>query len=213
MSRFVEEDVQGVAGVDGLVGAWGITVAPDGGSVYATGDASHSVAVFDRDPGTGALTYVEAEKDGVGGVDGLLNSTGVAVSPDGKHVYATGCADNGVATFSRDASTSALTFVEDDESGDPGVTGLGCARGVSVSADGKHVVVAGESDDSVVTFSRDAGQEPSPGSPRSRTGSGRSTGSMASGMSPTPRTALRSTPPASWTTPWRRSPGTARAAR
>jgi 6-phosphogluconolactonase (cycloisomerase 2 family) len=153
---FLEEDVDGAGGVDGLAGAWGITVTPDGGSVYVTSDLDSSVAAFDRDPGTGLLTFVEFEKDEVAGVDGLFLSTGVAVSPDNKHVYATGCGDNGVATFSRDPVTSALTFVEKDEQGDPGISGLGCARGVAVSPDGKHVLVAAESGDSVVTFTRDA---------------------------------------------------------
>jgi 6-phosphogluconolactonase (cycloisomerase 2 family) len=153
---YLDEDVDGAGGVDGLDGAWGVTVAPDGGSVYVTSDLDSSVAAFDRDPVTGLLTFVELEKDGVAGVDGLFLSTGVAVSPDNKHVYATGCGDNGVATFARDPVTSALTFVEKDEQGDPGISGLGCARGVVVSPDGKHVLVAAESGDSVVTFARDA---------------------------------------------------------
>ena len=153
---FLEEDVDGSGGVDGLSGAWAVTVAPDGGSVYVTSDLESSVAVFDRDPTTGLLTFVEAEQDGVGGVDGLGNATGVAVSPDNKHVYVTGCLDNGVATFSRDATTSALTFVEKDENGDPGVSGLACARGLAVAPGGKHVTVAAETGDSLVTFNRDA---------------------------------------------------------
>jgi 6-phosphogluconolactonase (cycloisomerase 2 family) len=153
---FLEEDVDNVSGVDGLDGAWAVTVAPDGGSVYVTGDVESSVAVFDRDPATGLLTYVEAEKDGAGGVDGIANATGVAVSPDNQHVYVTGCLDNGVAAFTRDPVTSALTFVGEVENGQPGVSGLACARGVAVSPDGKYVTVAAETGDSLVTFTRDA---------------------------------------------------------
>ncbi len=46
------------------------------------------------------------------GVDGLDGTSGVAVSPDGKHVYATGYVDDGLAVFGRDAATSALSFLE-----------------------------------------------------------------------------------------------------
>ena len=47
-----------------------------------------SLAVFERDVGTGELTFVEAHFDGIDGVDGLfLAWPSVAVSPDGGNVY------------------------------------------------------------------------------------------------------------------------------
>lgn len=61
----------GVGGVDGLDGAWTVTVSPEGSHVYAAGFADHALAVFARDPGTGGLSFVEAEVNGVGGVVGL----------------------------------------------------------------------------------------------------------------------------------------------
>ena len=45
------------------------------------------------------LTFVERKHDGVGGVDGLNNAAGVAVSPDNLTVYITGFADDAVAVF------------------------------------------------------------------------------------------------------------------
>ena len=58
------------------------------------------MAVFSRNSTTGALTFVEVQKDGVGGVDGLNGARSVTVSPDGSHLYAAGLLDHAVAVFS-----------------------------------------------------------------------------------------------------------------
>src|SRR5262249_37900761 len=50
-------------------------------------------------PGTGQLSFVEAEVDGVNGVDGLLVASSVAASPDGRHVYVTGQGPDTLVTF------------------------------------------------------------------------------------------------------------------
>jgi 6-phosphogluconolactonase (cycloisomerase 2 family) len=153
--HFVEEDRDGVGGVDGLFTATGVAASPDGAHVYVTGQSDDAVAAFSRDPSTGALTFVEQEKDGVGGVDGLDGAWGVASSPDGAHVYVASLGDSAVATFSRDSSSGTLTFVEQDKDGVGGVDGIGNARGVAVTPNGTHVYVVGQGDDAIATFSRD----------------------------------------------------------
>jgi DNA-binding beta-propeller fold protein YncE len=40
-------------------------------------------------------------KDGMGGVDGLDTADGIAVSPEGGHVYVTGYDDNALVVFRR----------------------------------------------------------------------------------------------------------------
>ncbi|MBI1878840.1 MAG: beta-propeller fold lactonase family protein [Chloroflexi bacterium] len=151
---FVEVKKDGVGGVDGLNGAASVAVSPDSESVYVSSALDNAVAVFSRNPITGALTFVEFEQDGVGGVDGLNFSQGVTVSPDSNHVYVTGRQDNAVAVFSRNTITGALTFVEVKKDGVGGVDGLGGATGVTVSPDNKHLYVAGSFDDAVAVFSR-----------------------------------------------------------
>ena len=42
---------------------------------YVTGNGDDAVAVFSRASSTGALTFVEVQKDGVNGVDGLATAT------------------------------------------------------------------------------------------------------------------------------------------
>ena len=151
---FVEEHVDGVGGVDGVAGARSVTISPDGKHVYAAGINDNALAVFSRTSTTGALTFVTTTKDGVGGVDGLAGALVVTVSPDGKHVYTTGNTDDAVAVFSRSSTTGVLTFVEVHKDGVGGVDGLDGAFPVSVSPDGNHVYVGGDTDDAVAVFSR-----------------------------------------------------------
>ena len=54
-----------------------VMVTPDGLHVLVAADFSSSLAVFDRDPNTGALSFKESFKDGVAGVNGLGGASAV----------------------------------------------------------------------------------------------------------------------------------------
>jgi 6-phosphogluconolactonase (cycloisomerase 2 family) len=153
---FLEMQQDGVNGVDGLNYACSVAISPDGNHVYVAAYFDSAVAVFGRDPDSGALTYVEMRKDGVGDVDGLQGADSVAISPDGKHVYVAAWSDSAVAVFSRDSASGALTYVEMQQDGVGGVDGLDSAVSVTVSPDGDHVYVAGNDDDAVAVFERDS---------------------------------------------------------
>ena len=159
---FVEVQVDGVAGVDGLDAATSVTVSPGGSHLYAAGQLDNAVAVFSRNSTTGALTFVEVQKDSVGGVDGIDGALSVTVSPDGSHLYAVGYYDSAVAVFSRNSTTGALTFVEVQVDGVAGVDGLDYAYSVTVSPDGKHLYVAAWIDDAVAVFSVATVSSPTP---------------------------------------------------
>ena len=152
----VEVLKDGVDGVDGLDAAESVAISPDGSHVYVAGLSDDAVAVFSRNPTTGALSFVEVHKDGVDGVDGLRWAHSVTVSPDGRHLYAAAAIDNAVAVFSRNSTTGTLTFVEVHKDGVDGVDGLDGARSVAVSPDGKHLYTAAEFDNAVAVFSRDS---------------------------------------------------------
>ncbi len=136
---FVEIHRDNIEGVDGLAGANSVTMSPDGSNVYVASAADDALAVFNRDAGTGSLTFVEIEKDGVAGVDGLDYALSVIISPDGAHVYAAAEVDSAISVFDRDAGTGALTFVEVKKQGVDGVLGLDGVACVTISSDGKHL--------------------------------------------------------------------------
>jgi 6-phosphogluconolactonase (cycloisomerase 2 family) len=152
---FSEAHYDGVGGVDGLGGAYGVTMGPGGAHLYVAGEFDDAVAIFSRDGATGRLTFGEAVFDGVGGVDGLAGAIDMAVSPDGGHLYVAGWFDDGLAVFARDNGTGALAFVQVQLDDTAGVDGLLGARSVVVSPDGAHVYAAGEYDNAVAMFSRD----------------------------------------------------------
>lgn len=150
-----EVETDGIAGVDGLAGATGVDISPDGKHVYVASATDDALAAFARNSATGKLDFVEAEKDSAL-TDGLDGAHDVSVAPDGKHVYVASAIDDAVTVFARDAGTGALAFVQTFKDGVGVVDFLNGARGVSIAADGRHVYVASRNDDSVTVFARNA---------------------------------------------------------
>ena len=156
-----------------LQNAFGVAASPDGKSAYVASAVSDAVAVFDRDPATGALTQKPGtagciSEDGIGGAcqDGtaLDGAAGVATSPDGKSTYVVSLASDAVAVFDRDPATGALTqkpgtagCVSEDGTGGAcqDGTALDGTSGVATSPDGKSVYVTSELSDAVAVFDRD----------------------------------------------------------
>lgn len=151
---YVEVKKNGIGGTTGLSQIYGLAVSPDNKSVYGNTYQNDGIVVFSRNTSTGALNYIEAQTDGVGGVDGLDGSWALTVSPDSKFVYAVGQYDDAVSVFSRNTTTGALTYVEMQKNGVGGVNGLDGARSVVVSPDNKFVYTAGTASSAVSVFSR-----------------------------------------------------------
>ncbi|MEM7049878.1 MAG: beta-propeller fold lactonase family protein [Acidobacteriota bacterium] len=143
--------------VVGLDGPEDIVVSPDGAHVYVASFISSAVSVFALDGGSGALSFLEAQVDGAGGVDGLLGASSLAFDSTGDFLYVAGETDDAVAVFERDETTGLLTFVEAHFDSDDAVDGLGLdgATAVAVSADDAHVYVASRVDSAVAVFGRD----------------------------------------------------------
>jgi MYXO-CTERM domain-containing protein len=139
------------AGVQGLLGALGVAVSPDGANVYVAGNVDNAIAVFSRDPGTGMLSFQQVVRDSDPGVDGLSGADAVAVSADGLDVYATGCFDDALVLLSRNPITGALSFRQvrkDTVDGD----GLFGAVAAAVSPDAENVYVAAQLDGALSVF-------------------------------------------------------------
>jgi 6-phosphogluconolactonase (cycloisomerase 2 family) len=152
--------------------ALGVAVSRDGKHVYVAGFSSDAVAVFARNKKTGALTQLEGtdacvSRTGSGGDciagRGLDGPNGVAVTKDGKHVYATSTFADAIAVFARNKKTGALTQPEGTDAcvSETGTSGdcadgksLAEPRSVAVSQDGKHVYVASRQSGAVAVFAR-----------------------------------------------------------
>ena len=127
-------------------------VSPDGRHVYVDSELNDRLAVFAWDEGTEMLTFVESQQDGVGGVDGLDGSEGVAVSPDGRYVVGLGGDENALAVFERDPADGTLRFDTVRREGEARVTGMQNPRAAEFSRDGRYLFVAADAGDALLVF-------------------------------------------------------------
>ena len=95
-----------------------VVVSPDGNSVYVTNGSSENVALNHFSSSLAAIgCYVEVASSGCTQLEPLLAPNGLAVSPDGKHVYVTSVGRDAIGWFQR-AENGALSFVGCLDDGD-----------------------------------------------------------------------------------------------
>lgn len=155
----------------GLDGAYTVASSWDGRSVYVTSEADDALVHFYRNSSTGLLEFRDCIEDSA--IDsedrecarttpGLNGTRGLAVSYDGRSVYATSYLDEAILVFDRDPGTGALTprgCIRHAPSADCAASAPGISRpnSIAVSIDDSSVYVAGYDDDAVAHFRRDEG--------------------------------------------------------
>jgi DNA-binding beta-propeller fold protein YncE len=152
-------------------GSRAIAISPDGRDVYVASSKSNAIAIFARDRKTGALTQARGKAgcaaakaaEGCALALGLIGPNSVAVSPDGRNVYATSRGGSSLVTFHRNRVTGELRELPPTASGCiSGIAFPGCTPGrglkdpdvVVISPDGKNVYVGAFAGNGVASFSR-----------------------------------------------------------
>jgi len=152
------DDFEGVTSVAMLADPDG--AGPLEAAAVAVSVSRDSLMLLDRDASSGRLTPRTTlhEGDDVGGttLDGLEGARAVVASSDGLFVYVAAQTDDAVSVFGRDLGSGELLPVDLERDGFNGVDGLDRVVALRLSADEKFLYTAGENDDAVAVFSRDA---------------------------------------------------------
>jgi 6-phosphogluconolactonase (cycloisomerase 2 family) len=153
---FQEVVKDGIGSVD-LQGAGALAISPDGLRLFvvaaSTDDpAPDEIVVFARNPATGSLRRAESRADGAAPEDLLALVNGVAVSPDGRSLYAVSYLDSGLTSY---RWPDLLREVQIARDGEDGVEGLDSASYLAASPDGRSLYVAGFDDSAIAVFARD----------------------------------------------------------
>ncbi len=154
-----------------FMGSRAIAVSPDGKNVYVASSGSDAIAVFRRDARSGALIQPKGEAgciaakgaNGCASAIALDGPNSLAVSPDGRTVYATARASNSIGAFRRDPKTGALTQLPASAGCISGLPVPVCAVGralvepdvVTISSNGANVYVGSFFGNAVAVFDRD----------------------------------------------------------
>jgi 6-phosphogluconolactonase (cycloisomerase 2 family) len=99
--KFLEQHLAEIGGIRNYAGGNTLALTPDGRNLYAAATRSGTLACFARNDKTGQLMYQETLADGAGQGE-LGGAAGVAVSPDGRHVYVTAEYDHALTVYRRE---------------------------------------------------------------------------------------------------------------
>jgi predicted outer membrane repeat protein len=135
---------------------YGIATSPNGKYVLATGAQNNALMSYRRDSGSGALTYLGVERNGMGGVTSMNYPVRVTYSPDSQFVYVAGYNDDAIAIFKQVTTTASnLSFVGSIAATTMTTHTLGRPRAFVVSPDGKNLYVLAETTDVLAVYQRD----------------------------------------------------------
>ncbi len=137
-----------------LSGAWSIAISPDGAHVYVGAQNDGAISHFSRSSTDGSLSYV-GRVDSTNAGNALTGVRALALSPDGKHLYAAGKNANAIAWFSLDAATGSPTYLGKISVADNGMAFLMGPTDLALDSGGGRLYVAADYGQALFALARD----------------------------------------------------------
>ena len=126
-----------------------LVFAPSGRFVYVTNELASSVGVYAWDATTGALSHVQTASTVPGGSHPDNTCSDIAISSDGRFVYAANRGDDSIAAFAVDSASGRLSAI-----GHASVQGR-TPRQFTLDFTGRFLLVANQNSDELVVLARD----------------------------------------------------------
>jgi 6-phosphogluconolactonase len=128
-----------------------IAFRPDGRFAYVGNERNSTIAVFEVDPSTGALTERQSVSTLPEYYDGPNAAGEVAVHPTGKYLYVSNRGHNSIVLFTIDADKGTLTYIEEQGTGGKSPLHFG------IEPSAKHLAIANHDTDQLLASRIDAG--------------------------------------------------------
>ena len=145
----LEPDDPADVALDGGTGPRHLAWHTSGAYLYAINELRSTLTAFRYDARRGALEPFQTISTLPGGFSGANKAAEVAVSPDGRFLYASNRGDDSIAVFKVDAASGALALVGHFS------TGGRTPRHFAIDSTGRWLVAANQDSDSIVVFRLD----------------------------------------------------------
>jgi len=160
---FAAAHINGLSGITGLSGAFGVDLSPDGKHLYVASENDNAVVLFDRNTANGSLTFRRKWVHDTTSLWGLTGAQGIDIAPDGKEVFVTGAADDSLTIFDRSETSGELSVHRTIFNGDGAVTAMDEPGALTTTLDNKFVyVVASGGDGAILPFRRNSADPEEP---------------------------------------------------
>jgi uncharacterized repeat protein (TIGR01451 family) len=157
--RFVQKRTSGSDGVSGLQGPVDVVISADGRRVFVAAAQSDAIVVFSRDAGSGALTFVERVRDGLGTIvpdsNVIRGVRRLQLSRDGSELYAVAPLSHALSRFGVNPASGQLSYLGARRHTEAGLAGLAGARDLVASPGDRQLYVLGNA--TVTLFDLEAG--------------------------------------------------------